>query len=145
MCEEQFEKLCRHHFFLWLLEESGLATITNVNRIAITKCCDLHRRAATGQEVTCEQWRSAWRLALQAATWSAAAAARSAVRSAADSAAREANWRAAERVARAAMDSMSGTEDSAALAATWLAADSAAAWQKIAVASLRIFREAAQR
>ena len=72
--------ICHHHFGAWLLGESGLLTITNMNRDAIGAVQQLHARAVAGEIVTPEQWSAA-----ESAAWSARAAAWSAAWSAAES------------------------------------------------------------
>ena len=51
--------ICHHHFGAWLLGESGLLTITNMNRDAIGAVQQLHARAVAGEIVTPEQWSAA--------------------------------------------------------------------------------------
>ena len=139
---------CHHHLAAWLLGESKLLTITDINRDAIEQVHRLHLAAANGEPLSDEQWSAARSAAESAAARSAAesAAARSAARSA-WSAARSA-WSAA-RSARSAAWSAAAAES----AAVWSAAQSAAwsarsarsarsAWKDIAAKSVEIFRAA---
>ena len=59
---------CHHHLAAWLLGESGLLTITDINRDAIEQARRLHLAAANGQSLSAEQWSAAWSAA-ESAAW----------------------------------------------------------------------------
>ncbi len=92
-----------NHFTVWLLRDSELLMIADVNREAIGAVIALHVRMTEGKKVS----ESAW----SAAAWSAESAARSArsaARSAAAWSAESAAWSAAESAARSAYKKMAG-------------------------------------
>ena len=103
---------CHHQFAHWLLTDSGLLTITDINQEAIATVAALHFRAMNGEATSDSEWSAAG-----SAAWRAA---RSAARSAESAA-----W-SAESAAR-----------SAAASAAW-----SAAWHLIAAKSIEIFRTA---
>ena len=110
-----------HRFGHWLLAESGLLTITDINRDAIAGVAELHRRAAAGEPL-CEAAESA---AWSSAAWSAAAAAESAAWSSA------AEWSAAWSAAAAS--------ESAGESAGARSAARSAAFEKFAAKAIELF------
>ena len=80
---------CHHHFCAWLMGESGLMRITELNRAAIEKVRDLHLRAISGDALDDSElsaarseslWASSESESESAAAWASAWAARSAWR-----------------------------------------------------------------
>jgi hypothetical protein len=130
--------LVHHRWFVWLLSESGLLTITDLNREAIANVAELHKRAAAGETVACNEWSAAESAARSAesAAWSAAwSAARSA-----ESAAWSAAWSAAESAESAAWSAAESAAESAARSAA-RSATLVKSWKLIADNLIRLLEE----